>query len=105
MLEAMILTSLFTLAVMNYGIWKTPAKRDEFTIIELLLSVTMPIGVICSGLFSTCIGHFWLFLLQLAISLLGLIGLAIPRYGRRVSTDRQVSKAIQPRLNFVDCSV
>ncbi len=86
MLEVMILTSLFTLAVMNYGIWTLPAKRDEFTTIELLLSVTMPIGMICSGLFSTCLAHFWLFSLQLAISLLGLLGLTIPRYGRRVAS-------------------
>ena len=85
MLLVMILTSLFTLAVMNYGIWKPPAKRDGFTMIELLLAVTTPMGIICSGLYSMCFGLFSSFLLQLAISLLGLIGLAMPRHGRRVA--------------------
>ena len=85
MLLVMILTSLFTLAVMNYGIWKPPAKRDGFTTIELLLAVTTPMGIICSGLYSMCFGLFSSFLLQLAISLLGLIGLAMPRHGRRVA--------------------
>ena len=37
MMTFTVLISLLTLAVMNYGIWWSPVKRDKFTTIELLL--------------------------------------------------------------------
>ena len=79
MLAVLIFTSLYTLAVMNYAIWKPPANKGGFTVIELLTTLAI-MAIICSGLFTSEL------LVQLAISILGMIGLVIPRYGRHLAS-------------------
>ena len=49
MLAILIFTSLFMLAVMNYAIWKPPADKGGFTVIESLTALAIT-AIICSGL-------------------------------------------------------
>ena len=94
MLAILIFTSLFMLAVMNYAIWKPPADKGGFTVIESLTALAIT-AIICSGLFTPAL------LVQLAISILGMVGLVIPRYGRHLASLVTISACVVPWVLLV----